>query len=234
MFSKDDYHLILSKIRFHLPVLKKIIQIGAPAGIQSTMYSIANIVLQTHINIFGTQTIASWSVYIKIDALFWMVMAAIGASITTFVGQNYGAHQYKRIQKGTRSALVIALTIAISISVILCLGGKYITQLFSSDPEIIKQCQSLILFLIPFYFSYCCVEIFSGTMRGCGESLKPMLLVCLGICVLRVAWVTFISPHYPTLKGVVISYPITWFTTSFLFIVYYQHFKKKHLGELHE
>ena len=199
MFSKNVYQLTLSKIKFHLPVLKKIVQIGAPAGIQSTMYSIANIVLQTHINAFGTQTIASWSVYVKIDALFWMAMAAIGAAITTFVGQNYGAH-------------------------------RYITKLFSSDPAIINQCQSLILFLMPFYFSYCCVEIFSGTMRGCGESFKPMLLVCIGICVLRVAWVTFISPHYPTLKGVVISYPITWFTTSFLFIIYYKHFKKYHFG----
>ena len=146
------------------------------------MYSIANIVLQTHINIFGTQTIASWSVYIKIDALFWMVMAAIGASITTFVGQNYGAHQYKTYSKGTRSALVIALTIAISISVILCLGGKYITQLFSSDPEIIKQCQSLILFLIPFYFSYCCVEIFSGTMRGWGIIKTNASCMSLNLC----------------------------------------------------
>ena len=191
---------------------------------------IANIVLQTHINSFGTQTIASWSVYVKIDALFWMVMAAIGAAITTFVGQNYGAHLYDRIQKGARTALTIALTIAVSLSVILCFGGSYITKLFSSDPAIVNQCQSLILFLMPFYFSYCCVEIFSGTMRGCGESLKPMLLVCLGICVLRVAWVTFISPHYPTLKGVVISYPITWFTTSFLFIVYYKQFKKHHFG----
>lgn len=83
IFSKDVYQLTLSKIKFHLPVLKKIVKIGAPAGIQSTMYSIANIVLQTHINSFGTQTIASWSVYVKIDALFWMVMAAIGAAITT-------------------------------------------------------------------------------------------------------------------------------------------------------
>ena len=230
MFSKDVYQLTLSKIKFHLPVLKKIVQIGAPAGIQSTMYSIANIVLQTHINAFGTQTIASWSVYVKIDALFWMAMAAIGAAITTFVGQNYGAHLYDRIQKGAKTALAIALTMAVSLSVILCFGGSYITKLFSSDPAIINQCQSLILFLMPFYFSYCCVEIFSGTMRGCGESFKPMLLVCIGICVLRVAWVTFISPHYPTLKGVVISYPITWFTTSFLFIIYYKHFKKDHFG----
>ncbi len=84
------------------------------------------------------------------------------------------------------------------------------------------------LFLMLFYFLYCCVEIFSGTMRGCGESIKPMILVCLGICVLRIAWLTFISPHYPTIKGVVVSYPVTWFTTSVLFIIYYKHFKKHH------
>ena len=157
-------------------------------------------------------------------------MAAIGAAITTFVGQNYGAHLYDRIQKGARTALTIALTIAVSLSVILCFGEVIITKLFSSDPAIVNQCQSLILFLMPFYFSYCCVEIFSGTMRGCGESLKPMLLDLSWNLCLRVAWVTFISPHYPTLKGVVISYPITWFTTSFLFIVYYKQFKKHHFG----
>ena len=77
-----------------------------------------------------------------------------------FVGQNYGAHLYDRIQKGARTALTIALTIAVSLSVILCFGGSYITKLFSSDPAIVNQCQSLILFLMPFYFSYCCVEIF--------------------------------------------------------------------------
>lgn len=116
----------------------------------------------------------------------------------------------------------------VSMSAILCLSGSYITRLFSSDPHIIEECYSLMLFLMPFYFLYCCVEIFSGTMRGCGESIKPMILVCLGICVLRIAWLTFISPHYPTIKGVVVSYPVTWFTTSLLFIIYYKHFKKHH------
>lgn len=228
MRTNEVYKLTLSKMKFHLPVLKKIIMIGAPAGIQSTMYSISNIVLQSHINAFGTRTIASWSVYVKIDALFWMMIAAIGAAITTFAGQNYGAHLHDRIKKGTRTALAMAFIMTISISTILCLTGSYITRLFSSDPHIIEECYSLMLFLMPFYFLYCCVEIFSGTMRGCGESIKPMILVCLGICVLRIAWLTFISPHYPTIKGVVVSYPVTWFTTSLLFIIYYKHFKKHH------
>lgn len=229
--SQTSFQLKTKLLKINFPILKKIIKIGAPAGIQSTMYSIANILLQTKINAFGTMIIATWAVYIKIDALFWMVMAAIGASITTFVGQNYGAKIYSRIKQGARTALVIALTMAVSLSLILCFSGPYITRLFSSDMKIVSECQSIMLFLMPFYFTYCCVEIFSGTMRGSGESFKPMVLVCLGICVLRVIWITFVSPYFPSLKGVLVSYPITWTFTSILFIFYYRHFKKTHLKE---
>ena len=230
MYRTEGMKLCLSQIRMYKRMLQSILKIGLPAGFEAIMYSISNIIVQVSINNFGVDTMAAWTAYSKIDFIFWMINSAFGISVMTFVGQNYGAHLYDRIQKGAKTALAIALTMAVSLSVILCFGGSYITKLFSSDPAIINQCQSLILFLMPFYFSYCCVEIFSGTMRGCGESFKPMLLVCIGICVLRVAWVTFISPHYPTLKGVVISYPITWFTTSFLFIIYYKHFKKDHFG----
>ena len=96
-------------------------------------------------NFWGFTKNRTCLLYTSIDALFWMVMAAIGAAITTFVGQNYGAHLYDRIQKGARTALTIALTMAVSLSVILCFGGSYITKLFSSDPAIVNQCQSLIL-----------------------------------------------------------------------------------------
>lgn len=229
MRSKESYQLHLKEIAFDFPILKRIIKIGLPAGIQSTMYSISNIVLQTHINSFGTQTIASWSVYIKIDAFFWMIMGAIGASITTFVGQNYGAKLYNRIQKGMKTALVIAMMSAFIVGSFLYVYGGIVSNLFSSDQNIVLQCQDIMRFLVPWYFTYCCVEIFSGTMRGCGEALKPMLLVCFGICVLRIIWVTFVSPVVGTFNSVIVSYPITWSVTSVLFIVYYYYFKRSHL-----
>lgn len=97
-------------------ILKRIVKIGIPAGIQSTMYSISNIVLQTSINTFGTNTIASWAVYVKIDALFWMIMGAFGASITTFVGQNYGAGLTDRVRNGMKSCLIMALGSAVLLS----------------------------------------------------------------------------------------------------------------------
>ena len=82
---------------------------------------------------------------------------------------------------------------------------------------------------MPWYFTYCCVEIISGTMRGCGEALKPMLLVCFGVCILRIVWVTFVSPLIGTFNGVIVSYPITWSVTSVLFLIYYYYFQRSHL-----
>jgi len=229
MKSEDAYQLRLKDISFDFAILKRIIKIGLPAGIQSTMYSISNIVLQTNINAFGTQTIATWAVYVKIDAFFWMIMGAIGASITTFVGQNYGAKLYERIQKGMKTALAIAMLSAFIVSSLFYVFGGYVTHLFSSDQNIVMQCQDIIRFLMPWYFTYCCVEIISGTMRGCGEALKPMLLVCFGVCVLRIVWVTFVSPLIGTFNGVIVSYPITWSVTSVLFLIYYYYFQRSHL-----
>ena len=216
MRSKESYQLKLKEIKIDLMILKRIIKIGIPAGIQSTMYSISNIVLQTSINTFGTNTIASWAVYVKIDALFWMIMGAFGASITTFAGQNYGAGATDRVRSGMKSCLIMALGSAVLLSCFFKFFGNNIIFLFSNDANIVKECSSIMHFL-------------SGTMRGCGESFKPMIVVCLGICVLRIIWVIIISPIYPTFKMVIVSYPITWSITSILFIFFYQIFQKKNL-----
>lgn len=128
-----------------------------------------------------------------------------------------------------KTSLIMALGSAGLLSSFLWLFGNNIIVLFSNDANIIKECSDIMHFLSPFYFTYCCVEIISGTMRGCGESFKPMLVVCLGICVLRIIWVIFVSPIYPTFKMVIISYPITWSITSILFIFFYQFFCKKNL-----
>lgn len=229
MRSKGSYQLILRQLRIDYNILKKIIKIGVPAGIQSTMYSVSNIVLQTSINSFGTNTIASWAVYIKIDALFWMVMGAFGSTITTFTGQNYGAGSMQRVKQGMKTTLLMSFLSAGLISSIMWFFGRDITVLFSNDINIINECSQIIRFLTPFYFTYCCVEILSGIMRGCGKSLEPMIIVCLGICVLRILWVIFIAPNFSSFKMLIISYPITWAVTSILFLFFYRKFSVKKL-----
>ena len=103
MRTDESYRLVLCEIRFHPVLLHNIIRIGLPAGIQSTMYSASNLIIQSSINAFGTDTIAAWTAYGKVDGIFWMIMGAYGVSITTFAGQNFGAGKYDRIRKSVRS-----------------------------------------------------------------------------------------------------------------------------------
>lgn len=221
MKTSQSYKLYLRKIRFHKEILNRVITIGLPAGLQSVMYSISNIIIQSNINSFGTDTIAAWAAYGKIDALFWMAMGAFGVSITTFVGQNFGAKKFDRVKKSVVVCLKMAMGVSIVLSVILFFFGGVFSQLFTNDIAVVNKSTEIIRFLTPFYFTYVCVEILSGAIRGTGESLKPMILTCFGICVLRVVWILLIVPLHPTFNMVTVSYPVTWAVTSILFIIYY-------------
>lgn len=221
MRTQECYQLILREIRFHAAVLKRIIMIGLPAGLQSVMYSASNIIIQSSINGFGTDTMAAWTAYGKIDGIYWMIMSAFGISATTFSGQNFGAQKYDRIRKSVRICILMALGASVLMSLSLMVAGKYIYQLFTSDPAVIEIGLYVMNAMVPFYFTYICIEILSGAMRGTGDAVIPTIMTCMGICVLRVIWIFFGVPRFPGLLSVVMSYPITWSVTSILFIIYY-------------
>lgn len=229
MRTKECYHMDLRKIRFHNRILKRIFQIGLPAGFQSLMYSSTNVIIQASINGFGTDTVAAWTAYGKIDGIFWMIISALGISVTTFAGQNYGAGKYDRVRKGARVCLAIALFISISMSTLLYFGGYYVFILFTRDPDVIKKGMEILRFMVPYFWTYIFIEIFSGTLRGMGNSLVPMILTGLGVCALRVVWIFLIAPIWSELKMVIISYPLAWIITSVLFIFYYRYYVKKKL-----
>ena len=221
MRSDDVYRVYLKEIRLDFYILRNIIQIGLPAGLQSVMYNISNILIQSTINTFGTNTVAAWTAYGKIDGFFWMIMGAFGTSVTTFSGQNFGAQKYHRIRKSVRICLVMAMGTAFFLSTVLYFWGSYVYQLFTADADVLHIGMNILHTMVPFYFTYVCIEILSGTMRGTGESLIPMIITCLGICVLRIVWIAIAVPQWHELKTVILSYPITWAITSILFIIYY-------------
>lgn len=226
MRSKDVYQLILPKIRLHLEMVKRIIQIGFPAGLQSAMYSISNIIIQSSVNALGTDTIAAWTAYSKIDAIFWMIIGAFGISITTFVGQNHGAGKRERVEKGIKVCMKMTLVTSIIISVILYVFGGYIYQLFTDDAAVMEKGVEILHFMVPFFITYICIEILSGALRGVSDCWIPMLITCLGVCVVRVLWILFAVPHNMTMKMVLVSYPLTWILTSVSFVIYYRFFSK--------
>lgn len=224
----EEYRLKIRSIRFHGWVLKRIIAIGLPAGFQSLMYSLSNALIQTNVNSFGTSTVAAWTAYGKIDSLFWMVVSAFGISITTFVGQNYGAGLYQRVRKGVRQCLLITAVCTLFINALIIPFGQVLFRLFTGDAEVIEIGVMMMRFLVPTFMTYICIEIYSGALRGMGDSLIPMLITCGGICGLRVLWLLIAVPRWNNMKTVMMSYPITWVITSILFLIYYSWYTKKH------
>ncbi len=221
MKTDDMYRLYLREIRFSPSILSAIIRIGLPAGLQSTMYSVSNLIIQASINSFGTDTIAAWTAYSKIDGMFWMIMSAYGVSITTFAGQNFGAGKYDRIHKSVRVCISMSAFTSVLLSAIVLVGGRFFLGLFTDDPGVADIGMSIIHVIAPTYITYICIEILGGTARGCGDSIIPMLLTCFGVCVLRVIWILGIVPIHRDLATVAFSYPLTWTVTSVMFIVYY-------------
>lgn len=216
------YRVCLSKLRFHKKLLIAILRIGFPAGMQAAMYSISNLWIQASINSFGTDTIAAWTAYGKVDSFLWMILTAYDASITTFAGQNFGAGKIDRVRKSVRVCLAMAAATCVLFSFIVLRFGGTLLLLFTHDANVIAICLEMMHVVSPAYVTYVCIEVLSGACRGCGDSLRPMLLTCFGVCVLRILWVFIAVPLRPQVSTLVFSYPLTWTVTSILFIIYYR------------
>lgn len=221
LLSKEAYRVEIKQIRFHWGIFKNVVRIGLPAGVQSMMYSASNLVIQAAINSFGTDAIASWAAIGKIDGFIWMVMGAFGIAITTFAGQNFGAGKYDRLRKGTRVCLSMTLGSTLALSgVILAFGGPLL-GFFTGDEEVIRIGRDFFSVLAPAYFIFSFIEILSGTIRGAGEALQPMIITIFGVCGLRILWVLAVVPLNHTMKMVAANYPVTWAVTATVFIIYY-------------
>ena len=231
MRTKDMHRLELRKIRFDGRMFRRIIRIGLPAGLQSVMYTSSNILIQSSVNALGTDTVAAWTAYSKIDSLFWMIVNAFGISITTFVGQNYGAGKMDRVHKGVRTCMEITAGATVLLSVILYNYASICYQLFTTDAQVVVIGEQILHFLVPTYFTYIAIEILSGTLRGIGDSWLPMIICCLGICALRVVWILTAVPLKNDILTIVFSYPLTWTVTSIAFIVYYLFFSRLKIVE---
>lgn len=213
------YYYRLKKIEFDPDYLKKIVVIGLPTGIQSVLYSVSNLFINAQINGYGTDTIAAFTAFGKIDALFWMVSGAYSVAIITIVGQCYGAGKIKRLKKAVNTAIVMYCITSLLIISVCYFGGNYLYALFTNDKEVISIGMDILKFLCPYWITFCLVEILSSAIRACGESLKPMIITALAICGFRIVWICM----YPstTVIQTLYCYPISWILTSVIFLVYY-------------
>ena len=218
----ETYHLSLRQLAFHAQPLKSIMVIGVPTALQSVMYSFSNIVIQASINSFGTDAVAAWTAYGKMDVLFWMTLTAMSQALTTFTGQNYGAGKYDRLRQGVRvsTAMTAGFTLVISIAMVLL--ARPILLIFTSDPDVLEIGVTMVQFLAPCYITYILVELLPGAIRGAGKSMVPMLISVFGVCALRLMWLFTAVPAHHTIETVEMSYPITWVITSLSLLIYYR------------
>lgn len=222
--TQDMYKVEWRKIRIDSRMLQRIIRIGIPAGMQSVMYNISNIIIQAGVNNLGTDNVTAWATYGKVDGLYWMMINALGISVTTFVGQNYGARRMDRVRKGAGACMVIGVMLTAIVSTALYFWGYLFIELFTSDPQVQLISQSLIRFMVPTFITYITIEILSGTLRGVGDAWMPLIITGVGVCLVRVIWIIFALPHFNTILAAAFCYPMTWALTSAAFAVYYYFF----------
>ena len=216
------YQLELRQLHIHSGPMSLILRIGVPSALQSVMYSASNIVIQSAVNSFGTDTVAAWTAYGKMDVLFWMTVTAMAQSVTTFAGQNYGAGQYGRMKRGLWVSAGVLGLFTVAISAVFFFLARPILAIFTPDAAVLEVGVEMVRFLAPSYITYIMIELLSGVIRGAGKSLVPMLIDVFGVCGLRLLWIFTVVPVHHTLPAVMASYPITWIVTTSALLLYYR------------
>lgn len=217
----EDVRLRLRELRLDPALLKRILYVGVPAGLQFVTFDLANLLIQSGINSFGDITVAAWTAYVKTDSLTWMISGAFGVSITTFVGQNFGAQKYSRIRQSVWVCLGMAVGLVGCLS-ILEYGLRYfIIGIYSSDPEVVRTGALIISITVPFNILFMPVEVFAGTMRGTGYSVMPTVITCTCVCVFRVLWIATVVGRFHRLELLAACYPISWLLASIVFYIAY-------------
>ena len=209
-----EYQIKWSKLHFHLPVLKELLRIGIPAGIQGMLFSFSNVIIQSTINSFGWQAIAGSTAALSIEGMIHTTFTAYALAVISFVGQNHGARKYKRIMKSIYICMAGAVFMALSLTGICHIFKVPLLMIYNSDMQVIDWGLIRINYQLTFYFLLAVMEIINGALRGLGYSFVPTIVTLMGACVFRVGWVFLIFPLNPCMESLMISYPASWVLVS--------------------
>lgn len=218
--TQTDYKVYLNKIKIHKSTAGLIIKIGLPTGFQNMVISLSNILVQSSVNSFGANAMAGFGAYMKVDGFNVLPVTSFGMAATTFVGQNFGVGKLERVKRGMWMTLGIGMLYTITTGVLLLTFSETIMHLFSNDPAVIAYGQQAMRFFCPFYWVLSILHALSGTVRGTGKSIPPMIVLLISLCLFRVLWVQFVMPNIASIEGIFMLYPISWTIGSGLMILY--------------
>lgn len=222
MTTKESYRLSLGELRLKGVYLKNMLRLGIPAGLQSSMYAVSNMIIQVGVNSLGTVVVASWVMTGKTDGIFWAVSNALGAAITSFVGQNRGAGRDDRVKLCVKQGMILSSIITVGLSGLIMLTGRPLLFILTKDQAVRDTTWLMMVYFVPYYFTWVVIEVLSGVLRGYGDAVRPVVIIGIGICLLRIIWIVTLFAEIHTLFVLCLCYPVSWTLTSGAMYVYYR------------
>lgn len=220
MRVNEDYKVTLKKIKLHKESAKKIIRVGLPTGLQNTVISISNVLVQSGINGFGATAMAGFGAYLKVDGFNILPVLSFSMAATTFVGQNYGAGKIDRVKKGMWITLGMVTLYTIVTGALLLIFSHQIIRLFSADTAVIAYGADAMKYFCPFYFVLGILNCLAGTVRGTGKTMPPMIIMLISMCIFRIFWIQLALPRIGTIEGIYMLYPISWAIGAAMMVLY--------------
>ena len=222
MRTRERYRLSFKNFRLNGVYLANMMRLGIPSGFQSSMYAVSNMVIQVGVNSLGTVVVASWAMTSKTDGIFWAVSNALGSAITSFIGQNLGAGRKDRARDCVKQGLILHAVITVTVSAFILLIGRPLLTVLTGDPAVRETTYQMMLYFVPLYFLWTIIEVLSAVLRGAGDTLRPFLIISVGICIFRIVWMGTLFLYFHTLMVLCMSYAASWFVTDVAMVVYYR------------
>ncbi len=224
----------ISTYTLNIDILKSILVIGIPASITSILYAFTNILIQSKVNLLGSTAIAGYAINAKVENMFWIFMTCIGAAITTFVGQNYGAGYFKRINESIKKSLIIGVVITLSISALVYFLRIPLASAFSKDTILIQYAAKIMRFMAPTYITFTLIEVISGILKGMRKTIASTIITLVCVTLVRVSYILVFTDIHSSIETILKAYPLSWITASLAFILYFMYEKKKLLQLEHK
>ena len=215
------YQLRLRKLRVHLDLMKEIVRMGLPTGVQNSVISIANVLVQSYINSFGSDAMAACGTYAKLQGFGFLPITSFALALTTFVSQNLGAKQYERARQGARFGILSTVVMAEIIGVLMVIFAVPMARLFNSDPEVVRIAVSQTRIENLFFFLLAFSHAVAGVCRGAGRATVPMLVMLSSWCVFRIIFISIAMRILRDIRVLFWCYPLTWAISSAIFLIYY-------------
>lgn len=235
MRRTDACKLVWSKLRIYKPQFLKIIRIGLPAGLQSSMFSISNVLIQSSINSFGDVFVSGNAAAGNIEGFIYVAMNAFHQTAVNFIGQNVGAKQYKRAKQVLRTCLGSVSVVAVLMSAAVCIFGRQLLGIYITDSaQAIEYGVTRLLFICGPYILCGLMDVTTGALRGMGAALTPMIISVLGVCGIRLIWIytIFRIPAFHTPECLYISYTVSWIITFLAQLVAFNLVYRRHVDRI--